>query len=188
MVGRDVMIGIIGGLAQALIAGGTDLLLRQMTTHDGGFELAMVPNLLGLRYTIGHLLGAASSGIFQGLFVTILLVVLMMILRKRALAAAGLFLFFLTIFVLAVAGDWKVVPFVGLAAALLTFIAVRYGVLAFAVTQMTFAVVFFAPHVSTSWATPMLICLYAAVALLAVWAFRTSLGGQSLLGEGVLGD
>jgi hypothetical protein len=34
----------------------------------------------------------------------------------------------------------------------------------------------------------MTIITYAAIALLAVWAFRTSLGGQSVLAEGVLGD
>jgi len=45
-----------------------------------------------------------------------------------------------------------------------------------------------APHVGGSWSTSMMLLPYALIALAAVWAFRTSLGGQSLLGEGVLGE
>jgi len=188
MVGRDVMIGIIGGFGHTLLAGGTDLLLQRMKVHDGGPEIGMAMDLLGLRYAIGHLLRAAGDTIAQGLIVAILLVVLMMILRRRALAAAALFLIITTGLVLAIAGEWKLIPFVVLLSALLTVIVVRYGLLAIAVTQMTFAITFFVPHVSTSWAVPMMIVMYGAVALLALWAFRTSLGGQSLLGEGALGD
>jgi hypothetical protein len=188
MVGRDVIIGIIGGLAYTLVSQGTDLVLRQMKGWDGGPEFGMAPLLLGLRHAVGHLFRAGSSAIGQGLFMAILLVVLMMVLRRRTLAAAALFLIILTAFVLAVAGDLKVVPFVVLLSALLTFIVVRCGVLAIAVTQLVFMITFFAPHVSTPWAMPLLVFLYGAVALLALWAFRTSLGGQSLLGEGALGD
>jgi tRNA A-37 threonylcarbamoyl transferase component Bud32 len=188
MVGRDVMIGIIGGLGHTLVAGGTDLVLRQMQTHDGGPETGVVSRLLGLHHAVGHLLAAVSTAITQGLAVAILLVVLTMILRRRALAGAGLFLVILTIFVLAIAGAWEVLPFVVLLSATLTFIVVRYGVLAITVTQLTFMITFFAPHVSASWAVPTLVCMYGAVALLALWAFRTSLGGQSLLGEDALGD
>ena len=85
-------------------------------------------------------------------------------------------------------GDWTLLPGVALAALLWTFIAARYGLLAYAVYQATVNALANAPHISASWSTPMMIVPYAIIALVAVWAFRTSLGGQSLLPEGVLGD
>ena len=188
MVGRDVMIGMIGGLGYTLFAAGTDLVLKRMSVGDGGYQIGRNEILLGLRYAIGHLLLAATAGIAIGLTFVILLVVLMMVFRRRALAGAGLFVLILTGFLFAIAGQWLMAPFVVLVAALITFIAVRYGLLALVMTQATFYMLFFAPHVSTSWAAPMMACAYVTWALVALWAFRTSLGGQTLLGEGVLGD
>ena len=88
----------------------------------------------------------------------------------------------------AAGGDWIAVPAVAFLAVMLTAIAVRYGLLAFCVTQATFSAIFFIPNVSASWATPVTVIPYAAWGLLALWAFRTSLGGQSLLSEGILTD
>jgi hypothetical protein len=188
MVGRDVMIGIIGGLAHVLMASGFDVLPQRLAGVDDGPYLGDLRMLGGLRSSIADVAYGVNGGIMQGLMVTIVLVVFMMLLRKRALAGAALFALLLTAFIVATGGGWTDLPAVALLAAMLTAIVIRYGLLAFCVTQATFGAIFFIPNVSASWATPIIVIPYAVWSLLALWAFRTSLGGQSLLGEGVLGD
>jgi hypothetical protein len=187
MVGRDVMIGLIGGLLHLVIARGADLLM----TGDGrtiGPEIGDTMSLLGIRFSVAEFLNAAAGGILFGTVQVVVLALLLMIVRRRGIAAGVFCGLFLTGYVFALAGDYAALPFVILLALLFTFIAARYGLLALVVTHAAFGPLLSVPHVSTSWAAPMTAVPYALVALLALWAFRTSLGGQSLIGEEVLGD
>ncbi len=188
MVGRDVLIGIIGGLLHSLMASGSDIIVLRLTGVDDGPFLGNSGVLVGLGASIAQVLLGTTYAITQGLMVTILLVVFMLVLRKRAFAGAALFGVWLTAYIVASGGGWAIFPAIAFLALMLTVISIRYGLLAFCVLQATFITIFSIPNVSGSWATPHVIIPFTVVALLALWAFRTSLGGQSLLGEGVLGD
>ena len=188
MVGRDVMIGIMAGLANTALALGTELIFEHFGHPNKGPELGETTPLLGIRFSIADTLLRIVAGIEWGTSTIVLLVVLLLILRKRILAAAAFFAVGVTGFIFASVGDWTILPGAILCVLLWTVIAARWGLLAYAVHQGLVNLLFNAPHISASWSVPMMIIPYAVTALLAVWAFRTSLGGQSLIGDGVLGD
>ena len=188
MVGRDVMIGILAGLFHVVTASGLDHVRKLLGGGDEGPFLGSVASLTGLRASIAGVVLSPNSGILQGLMVTVLLVVFMIAFRRRAFAAAALFIVMFAAFMFASALDWSMTPGALVLAVVLTMVAVRYGLLAMSVTQMTFAMVFSMPNVSAPWAAPMTVIPHAALALIALWAFRTSLGGQSLFGEAFLAD
>jgi hypothetical protein len=61
-----------------------------------------------------------------------------------------------------------------------TLMVARYGLLAIVAFEVTFMMFFFAPMpTETSWYTAVATIPTAFLLLLAIWAFRTSLGGQS---------
>ena len=182
------MIGIIGGLTNLIVGYGRGVVSKLFGRADLGPEIGDPSSLLGIRFSIANALSHIVSGIVFGTMVTVLLVLMLMILRRRSLAAGAFFALQLTALVLAISGDWWALPGITFVALFLTFIAVRYGLLAFVALQVIVAALFTAPHISASWSAPMTVIPYAAIALLALWAFRTSLGGQSVLAEGVLGD
>jgi serine/threonine-protein kinase len=188
MVGRDVMIGIIAGLLGGVLLNATEVILKHLGHADKGPELGINRSLLGMRFSIAGTLGSIVGGIEWGTVTIVLLVLLLMILRRRTLAAGAFFVVSLTGLTFALVGDWMLLPSVALAALLWTLIAARYGLLAHVVYHATLNPLANAPHISAPWSTPMMLIPYAMIALLALWAFRTSLGGQSLLREGVLGD
>jgi serine/threonine-protein kinase len=188
MVGRDVMIGIIAGLIGGVVEFGSRHARYWSGMADQGPEIGFGPALLGIRFSIANTLFAVVAGIVFGTLITVLLVLLLMILRRRGLATGALFALILTGFVLAIAGDWVALPSIIVASMVWTFTTARYGLLAYAIFMATWSALANAPHIGESWSTPMMIIPYAMVALAAIWAFRTSLGGQSLLREGVLGD
>ena len=108
------------------------------------------------------------------------LVLLTIILRKRALAAGALFLLLLTMFMLWVAGQPELIPAYAAVAALCAFVAVRYGVIAFAAMQTTFFVLFQASAETSPWLVGLSIIPVVFIVALALWAFRVSLGGQTV--------
>lgn len=188
MVGRDVMIGILAGLFHVLNASGPDELRRRLAGTDEGPHLGDVGALVGLRASIANVFLSPSWGVLQGLMVIVLLVVFMIALRRRLFAAVALLVVIFAALLFASALDLTMAPGAAVLAGVLTLVAVRYGLLALATTQMTFGMIFSIPYVSAPWAAPMMIIPHAALAILALWAFRTSLGGQSLFGEAFLAD
>jgi len=188
MIGRDVMIAIIAGLAQVVLTWGPETVMKLLGRMDRGPEIGIPTSLLGIRFSIAAALQNVAEALSFGTLITVLLVLMLMILRRRSLAAAAFFALNLAGFLFNIAGDWRALPSVTLGALLFTLIVARYGLLAFVTLMVTLYLMFRAPHISASWSTPMMIIPYAMIALLALWAFRTSLGGQSLFREGVLGD
>jgi hypothetical protein len=182
LVGRHVLIGLLGGMAHGALA-------------VSGMYLGTYP---GDAYTrIGDVwqsLGSLAFFVTQGVVVAavymILLVILTMILRKRSLAIGGLFVANIAFFMVAIAGQRPAeIPAFIVIAALVTFIIVRYGVLAIAVTQASFFAMIGAPDLigAGSIATFAPVALIAIVAT-AIWAFRVSLGGQSPFSASLLDE
>jgi len=186
MVGRDVLVGIAGGVAHASVAALTPLITRwlslepPLTPHDSDLK-----SLLGLRYALSHVLYAMDNGIASGLILTVLLVTLTILLRRRSLGIAALVLLILTALTAAYHGNPHLIPFGVAVAAILTFVLVRSGLLAVAVLQAVFGMTFAYPFTFgvASWATSTSLVSVAIITALSVWAFKTSLGGQSIFLE-----
>jgi serine/threonine-protein kinase len=185
MIGRDVLIGIAGGLGHAALTTGSRL-IEEMAKGTpappfGGFVELLDGRALGIAW----IPTAARQGILIGLSLMIALMIFTILLRRRALAVAALFILYMVMFSFASHAWWMVVGFV-LIAALYTLLVARFGLLAICTAHMTFvATRFFPLPDAVTWYTlRALVPLFFVVAL-AVWAFRTSLGRQSAFALGL---
>jgi tRNA A-37 threonylcarbamoyl transferase component Bud32 len=172
MVGRDVLVGVAAGL--------------------GHVTLALVPFVLGLTPIMGStsmLQNALAPiaviakhihyGIVQGLTLMIALMILTIFLRRRDLAAIGVFALLFVVFHFASTDPRMLPTFVG-GAALVAFIVARFGLLASVAYCTTFFL--FVTNVmptDLAWYTTRTLVAPLFVVALAIWAFRTSLGSQS---------
>jgi Protein kinase domain len=188
MVGRDVLVGLIGAFAHSLIGIGGGLVIARATGSEPPVNVESIYLISGLRTILSQLFEGVTGGVAQAFGVMALLALLTALVRKRAIAVAGLFVIYLTGFLFATGGELQFLLLVVPLAVVLVFIAVRYGLLAYAVTMMVFFWVFFLPYMPVRWAMPMLLVPLGATALLAVWAFYTSLGGQSLVSASMLDE
>ncbi len=171
MIGRDVLIGMIGGL---LFVTGT--MVIDQGPHVGSFE-----SLLSVGHAAAHAIHGFEDGFYGGFVFMTQLAVLTVILRRRPLAIAAFFLIMLTIrFGIP---DLSSLPGRAVMTALLTFVAVRYGLLALMVYEATFTMLYWVPALSgVSWAAPLIAIPFVVLAAVALWAFRISLGSSSPFG------
>jgi hypothetical protein len=143
----------------------------------------------GLRFGFAHLFGAITGGVFFAFVFLSLLTILTILLRRRSAATVAFFLIVQFAYVLAAQGNVPVligsVPLV----ALTVFLIARFGVLAMFVNQAVFLLIF---HYGASLdGTPYTVeALFpiVVVSALSLWAFRTSLGGQSAWHPALLDD
>jgi hypothetical protein len=178
MVGRDLLIGITGGLAHSALAS-ADMFFRELFTGIPDTPSAGEARLLGSApYGVAVIPQAVTQGILLGLSMMIALMLFTMVLRKRALGVAALFAMYLSIMLTATQELWML-PALVLAAALYTLLVARFGLLTMAAAHMTFVAIFFYPLPdAVAWYTMRGLTTVFFIVALAVWAFRTSLGGQ----------
>ena len=180
MVGRDVLIGLSAGLLHAGLALGSravEAVVRGVPSDPGFGEVIRIN---GARFAVGHLLRSVASGLLIGFLFIVLLVVLAMVLRKRVLAIAALSLLLFAAYAVATGGELWLLPVELPIIAAIAFVTVRYGLLANAVAQIVFGVLFFLPVAGgVAWARPLTMIYFGSVVIVAVWAFRTALGGQA---------
>jgi hypothetical protein len=166
LVGRDVLLGVTAGLCHALLAA-----LSASARMPHGLPL------LGFRYGVGAMLASVQSGMFDGLAVIMILVALTMLLRSRTAAAAGLFAIQAAGYLLAT-HEPSAIPFTMTIAVMLTFVAVRGGLLAFVVTQTVFRWTLFWPLPSSfdDWYFGVGVMSLIGVVALAFYAARIAAG------------
>jgi hypothetical protein len=188
LVGRHVLIGIAGGVAHTLLAIGGPFVLRGFSRDTVG-PLTFAMRALDIPGAVSDVATIAMRGIFIGCATMTLLVLFTILLRKRALAAAGLFAFTMTFYYLARGHTPGALPAYVLIAMLETFITVRYGLLAAAVFHTTFFLVLMPPFApGTPWVTPLTLLPFVVLIAASAWAFLTSLGGQSPFNASLLDD
>ncbi len=184
MVGRDVLLGILAGLFHPALIVAATYLDRRMG-RPGGIFSGGAGALNGARHALAYIADALAGGALQGFLVVILLVTFMLVLRRRVLAAVALWLLVMTGYYVAIGGVAVVTTAV---AALVAYVTVRYGLLTIAVAQATFLAVFHNQLFTTaSWSSIQLLPI-AFVLAAAVWAFHTSLGGQSPFSASLLDE
>jgi hypothetical protein len=186
LVARHVLIGIIGGLGHALLSAASRPFASAM---DGAPEDSAHLVMGNLWDALWSLPAGAIFGILNGTMMIVALVIFTMILRKRVLAGAAIFIMAVTYLTMSVAQRPWSIPFYVLIAALLAFILLRYGVVALCVTQGSFFAFLLSPLLpGSSWATATAPLTLAVVIALALWAFHTSLGGQKMFSASLLDE
>jgi len=180
LVGRDALAGILGGTASVLVLFVSNSLANWINLR-GMTPAPPVPRyLLGVPAILGHFIETFKDGIVRGLAIMTVLVVAVILLRRRWLAAV-----FATLLLgsLALSGENYAVeiPAGLLIAAITITVAARFGILALCFSYFTDLVLREAPHTLdfSRWHAGRALFLAGFIVALAVWAFRTSLGGKA---------
>jgi hypothetical protein len=179
MVGRDVLAGIASGVLHVLIAAATpDLraLFKGEPVVSGAHGSVFL--LDAVLLPMSTLANSVQVGAVQGMTAAVLVMLVLIVLRKRALIGPGFFVVFFGLYLFA-STDPAILPIFAALSALLAFTIVRFGLLGMAASTATFAALFSSPMPDTAaWYTLRALIPTIAFVALAIWAFRTSLGGQ----------
>jgi hypothetical protein len=180
VVGRDVLIGMAGG---ALIAMGSMFFMQILLR--AGSATPVDQDLMNLRLYVSSIASYAAEAVMDGLLAFLVLFFARALLRNQWLAALVLAGF------LAAAnatGNTQpamtfVINFVGIGA--VSVALMRLGLLVAVAALFTYYVVAYCIPTAnfTAWYGQGSFLAVLLLAALAVWAFRTSLGGQKLLGS-----
>ncbi len=180
LVGRDVLFGTWLGLVYLLLFQG--YFFANLFHGGGPVSLLDAPNLNGPRYWASSLIGHLDGSVGGALFFFLLLFVLRAVFRKQWLAG----LVFVLIFVgirWAGQGPWYTPLFLLAIWTTLVVVMLRFGLFATICLvylidtplNTLFTTDFTAWYGQSSWV------FVAIVAVAAVWGFRTSLGGRTLI-------
>jgi len=191
LVGRDVLVGLILGVVYVLLSDLYQLMatswLELRTT--GVLGSLSVVSLGGLRHGLGTIAMVPNNVINLVMIVVMMLLLLRIVLRRNWLAYVGWVLLLCVLlfnpFTSLLYLDLALV----MALILVGFFAlVRFGLLTLLVgnaVRIILESVTMTTELSAWYAGGMLIAL-SVMAVIAIYAVRTSLGGKSLLGPGVL--
>jgi serine/threonine-protein kinase len=187
LVGRDVTAGVLLGIWMNLF-----LWLGEVTAR----WLSIPPDLQGVR--LDTLLGVGGIAptflgtqtavpLFHGLGFVFLLFLLSLLLRGERRGAFAGWALFMTAFVLGGSPPYALLFYGALSAAYI-FVAARFGLLAVTVAQFVFFMVEFYPYTTdpSAWYAGVTVFAASAVAALAVYGFRVSLGGRPVFRAGLL--
>ena len=170
MVGRDILFGLIGGLLHAVLAA--------LTIPIPSGELTALDRLSTTSFLFT--VAAVQEGILMGLILTFALVILTVLLRRRELAAGGIFVLMFAGLSFASHEPAKLAMF-AMVAALYAVVVGRFGLLATVAFHTAFQAVFFNPTPDAiAWYTARGLIAPLFILAIAIWAFRTSLGDQKL--------
>ena len=131
----------------------------------------------------GRFASQATAGLFVAFISVFLLLLFVVILRRERFALLALWLLFTLMLTLVSESTWIRVPFNALAAAMVVFTLIRFGLLAVISLLFFSYLAIFYPITTelTAWyATDFTIALAIAL-VMAAYGFYISLGGQKLL-------
>ena len=183
MIGRDVLVGGLLGLGQTAAIYLGWLLPQWLGTPIAPNTGLDYTTLGGMRVMVMQLFGSnLLSGIFAGLAFLFFLLLLYIVLRKRWLAVAALWLIEFSIVSLFFARSWHVLLANVLLETCRVIAVARFGLLAMMVYQLFFHLSFHWPVTSdySRWYASNSTFALSVIAGLAVYGFYTSLGGQKV--------
>jgi hypothetical protein len=185
LVGRDVLVGACSGVALSLIAYGGSL-VRMQVDRDGGMpSFTLITPFLGTGPMAGALVQQAFSAAFGTISVFFLLFLLRLALRRDLLAGIAFVAIGILQNVLQSGNPWIAGVMAGLLGALMVVLLFRSGLVAFGVAQFFLEVASQSPiggGLGTWHGWPSVGPLLVLGAL-AVYGFRVSMGGKTLLGD-----
>ena len=191
LVGRDILIGAVFGLAIIFCQFYLANLVPMWMGYAPGIPWLDSPatRLLGIRSFAFGFTQQIFAGVLQSFILLFFLLLLYMVLRRERIAAVVLWL--ITATALSLTQETiAAAPFAGLAAAMVVWVLYRYGLLALIVTIYFVHLMVFYPITSdfSAWyATDFVLALIIALAL-AGFGFYTSLAGEPLFRTARLDD
>ena len=191
MVGRDVLIGITAGIAHAFLAMVSSVLPPLLRIAPQNIpRVGHINGYSGARFGVGIIFFVIESGIMLALIESVILVALAVVLRRRPLAIAGIYLLHVAAILFVTHFSALLVPFAIVLAALATFLLVRIGMLSLVAFQLGFSAAFSMPHPidPSAWTFPATLVGVGTLAVVIVFAFRISLGGQPAFSAALLDD
>jgi serine/threonine-protein kinase len=191
VVGRDVLIGVVGGVVLALAG----LLARASVAWLGRPEPAPEPlaidALLSARLLLSYVVGLPVNATLIGLALLLLFVLLRLLTRRDLVAAAVVVAFLVSMDVSASKENLALmVPLAALAWGSFVAVMLRFGVLA-AITAVLTANLLVAPPLLFApghWTGGATVPLLALVVGMAVVSFRSAIGGHSGVRRYLAGD
>ncbi|PWU02000.1 MAG: hypothetical protein C5B51_21710 [Terriglobia bacterium] len=179
LVGRDLLYGVaVAAIASLLIFGRAAMRQPQ--------EEPVFPSLnafTGLRYLGGDLLSGLTNAILGTLLLFFILFVLRVVLRKQWIAV----LVFTAVFIATSKLDSANLPvqilYLAFFGAVWVTVLLRFGLLATIIADAARSFLTEIPHTSdiSAWYGTTLVIPLVLIALVAVYGFRTSLGGRRLI-------
>jgi len=175
LVGRDLLIGAAAAALFAVIS------YVQTASHgaSGAPDTPALGMLTGLRQSLFLVSQSVCNSLFTSVFFFFIFFVLRALLRKQWLATAAFVLLTAAVFMSSPGGQWIDKPFHLVYAALCAFILLRFGLLALIVALAAQNALSDVPW--TAEMSALNLVAMGSVALIAVYGFRTSLAGRSLL-------
>jgi hypothetical protein len=179
LVGRDVLFGVLLGVAWLVIVDVSYLVIAQM---GGPPTLGRTEYLRGGRHILGAWVGQAVSSVQGTLMFFFMLFLLRVLLRRPWLAATAFVALFATSRILGTEYPAVQVPASIAIFGIVAYAGVRFGLITLAAGLFTVDLVVSAPMAASlsSWYAPATAFVFLAVLAPAVWGFYTSLGGQRL--------
>ena len=190
LVGRDVLIGTLFGLAVILCQWYLGTLVPQWMGYPPRIPWFDFPatQLLGIRSFANGITQQIFSGLLQGFTLLFVLLLLYIVLRREKIAALALFI--IMVVALSLTNETVLgVPFTVVGALLLMWVIYRYGLLATITAIFVLHLIIFFPITSdfSAWyAADFVLALIVCLGL-TVFGFYTSLAGEPLF-RGALPD
>ena len=189
LVGRDILLGAVFGTAIPLCF---------MLTSVGMRWIGRAPQLVinpsnadgGSANLASRLIPQIDGPLLLGFILLFLLLLFVRLCRYEGLALLALWILLFVVIALLTRANITMLPFAGLAAAIVLFALARFGLLTIIATMFYFyfwADVPFTTEITAWYATNFLI-IGALCLALATYGFYTSLAGQSLFGGRLLQD
>jgi serine/threonine-protein kinase len=189
VVGRDLLVGVLGGVAFSLLMHLTVLWPSWLGLPTAVAESPPLAFLGGGRYWAAWLLSFARHGIFYGLVLWLMLFLLLRVILRKSWLAAGVWVAVWTVGFCGVGPPSLSWIFCGLAATICLAISLRCGLIAAAVLCAVQGLLDFPISSDLSaWYARNGLYSIVAVSALAGYGFVTSLGGRPLFGQGWLGE
>ena len=185
LVGRDLLLGSVVGVAAGLILGPIRVLLPLALKIPGPPPHPLdLSTPLNLGATVAWLLDTTINGGVWVLGIVFLLVLARRVVRVGWLGGALVTLLFVGIY-LGSPSPWVVLPLAAISVGIVVMVTVRYGVLVGVAAEICRRVFGYRIYGSdpSNWSFYSGMIAVAVVVAIAWWATRTALAGQPLFGE-----
>jgi len=192
LVGRDVLIGCASGVVTASLTNLARLMARSVDTAGPFGRALFVPdwNMFNdARSMLGATAGSTSQGMYIGLSWLFTLFLLRVTLRRDA-AAIGVFVVLTGVARTVVSLTWATVPVIVVIGAIHAAVLIRFGLIAEIVSTLVWALFMTSPITlqTAAWYAGPGYAMFAFVGAIALYGFKTALGGRSLLEGAEIGD
>ncbi len=186
MIGRDLLAGVAFGVFSQVL-GNMDIFFNKWRGLPPPIPEANAFKIfIGGRIVFAQLFSTIPTAIFNGLALMLMVVILQIILRNRWVAAVGFMLIFIGQAALQGGSGFNVYLIQTIDVALLTFLILRFGLLAVTVYVLMQQVMSVPITTDTSaWYAWMGWLGMAVIAVIVIYGARIGLAGQSLFGNGL---